>query len=156
MSTTRPEGPGPDALARLLRARAATGPLDIEVSGVSMGATIVGRSTVQVVAARRARWGQIWAYVDDDGTVAVHRLRGHRKGSLSFRGDGNGWRDPDVGPQRLVGRATAIVGPDGARRRVGLLLGPLLGARLLAARTVRRLVRRGPPSPGRTRSGPHP
>jgi hypothetical protein len=108
-----------------------------------MGATIVDGATVTLVAGGRPRWGEIWAFVDDGGIVAVHRLRGRRRGGrrLSFRGDANSWRDPDVGIERLVGRVTAIVGPDGSLRKVGTGRGPILGGYLVLVRTVTTLVR---------------
>jgi hypothetical protein len=154
MSATNPELPttegapsfaDPDGFARLLRARAAEGALDVEVSGRSMGATIVGGSKVTIVAGGVPRWGEIWAFVDDSGALVVHRLRARRPGHFSFRGDGNGWRDPDVTGERIVGRVIRIAAPDGSTRIVGLRLGPGLGAVLLARRAARSAVRRRRP-----------
>jgi hypothetical protein len=110
---------GPDALAALLRRRLAGGPLTVDVSGVSMGPRMVTGSKVDLVAADRPRWGEIWCVVADGGVLFVHRCVGWRRGRARFWGDGNDVVDDVVAPSSWVGRVVAVRSPDGAVRAVG-------------------------------------
>jgi hypothetical protein len=114
MSSTDPE-----VLARLLRSRAAAGPLRIEVSGGSMGRTIVTGSTVWIVARRRPRWGEVWAFGEPGGNVAVHRCVWSRRGHTRFWGDGNPAPDPPAPDTRLIGKVIRVEAPDGSTSGLG-------------------------------------
>lgn len=97
--TTRPE-----AVAAVLRKRLEREPVWIPVDGDSMGRTIRPPAKVLVVAADTPRWGEIWAFTNDDSTIVVHRCRGTVDNLHSFHGDGQLSRDRPVGPERLIGR----------------------------------------------------
>ena len=112
MSSTNAE-----SLARLLRSRAGSEPLRIEVSGSSMGQRIVSGSSVWVSAADRPRWGEIWAFCELQATV-VHRYVGRRDGRNRFWGDGNLEADALVDDALLIGRVIGIEAPGGGRRPV--------------------------------------
>jgi hypothetical protein len=147
MSTTDPR-----SLARLLRRRAAGAPLEIDVSGSSMGPRMVTGSKAVVVAAARPRWGEIWAFFDTDAVIFVHRCVGRRRGQLRFWGDANPLIDGPVDPERLVGRVVAVRAPDGTPRALGFTerwwYGTLAGARH-ACRRVEQAARRRTSRAGR-------
>ena len=138
MSSTEPE-----ALAKLLRARAAAGPLRMEVSGSSMGRTIVSGSAVWIVGAERPRWGEVWAFSEPAGQIAVHRCVGQHRGSPRFWGDANPMPDQQPSSECLIGRVIRVEPPSGRPRSMGVLdqLGRsgLLWLRRLPGRTFRRL-----------------
>jgi phage repressor protein C with HTH and peptisase S24 domain len=94
-----------EATARVLRSRVAAGPLWVDVSGDSMQPALPARARVLLAPASKPRRGQVWAFVDEDRLVVVHRyLRRRPGGSLVFRGDAVGYEDPSVQPNQLVGR----------------------------------------------------
>jgi hypothetical protein len=138
MSSTDPEG-----LARLLRLRATAEPLRIEVAGSSMGRTIVSGSFVWIVAARRPRWGQIWAFCDPESNVEVHRCVGKRRGLSRFWGDGNPTADALVDDRFLIGRVVAIERPGGRCQRVNVVTQFARAAAVGVRRVPRRLWHRG-------------
>ncbi len=105
-----------ESFARLLRLRAASEPLRIEVAGSSMGQTIVSGSAVWVSASERPRWGEIWAFCESPQTVAVHRFVGRRGDRNRFWGDGNVSADPLVDDALLIGRVVGIEPPGGGYR----------------------------------------
>ncbi len=111
--------PAPAATVALLRRRLEQGPIELPVSGASMGATISAGSTVTVVAASSPRPGQIWALVDDEGQMFVHRYRKQVAGRMVFRGDGNITDDPPAGPESLIGQVVAAT-YDGVTTRFGV------------------------------------
>jgi len=114
MSSTDPE-----VLARLLRSRAAGAPLRIEVSGGSMGRTIVSGSAVWIVAQEQPRWGEVWAFGGPGGTIAVHRCSWSRRGHTRFWGDGNPTPDPPTPDAQLIGKVIRIEAPDGTTTGLG-------------------------------------
>jgi len=122
MESTNASGPdaagasGAESLARLLRLRAASEPLRIDVAGTSMGRTIVSGSSVWVSAATRPHWGEIWAYCNATGHIEVHRSVGRRGGRHRFWGDGNPNADELVTDERLIGRVIAVEPPGGGSR----------------------------------------
>ena len=133
-------------MASLLRTRAAGDALWLDVTCDSMGAAIASGSRVHVVPDREPRRGQVWAFVDEDGRVVVHRFRRRTAdGSSWFQGDANAGLDVAVDDGRLVGRVIAV--DDGGRRR---RLGPIatvrgrlwLDARSARSRTERAIWRR--------------
>lgn len=107
----------PETMARALRSAAASRPLWIEVSGRSMGRTIVPPARVLVSPAVTPRRGEVWAYCDDRSVVVVHRFLRRRGEALLFQGDGAARPDAPVDGGRLVGRVVAV---DRAGRRHGL------------------------------------
>jgi hypothetical protein len=130
----------PEQIASALRLTAASKPLWLDISGVSMGRTIAPGSEVLVVGAQRPRLGQVWAFCNDAGAVVVHRCRGRRRGQFVFEGDATGHADRPVGTGLLVGKVAAVRRGEDVRR-----LGrtdAFVGALNLLARRARRLVRR--------------
>jgi hypothetical protein len=103
-----------------------------------MGQTIVSGSAVWVSAAERPRWGEIWAFCESGGAVAVHRCVGRRGGRNRFWGDGNPSADAPVDDALLVGRVVGIESGTGDYRGVGTRAA-LVGACIIG---VRRLPRR--------------
>ena len=119
--------PDPDVTARLLRGRLADGPLELPVSGSSMRGVIESGAIVDLSAADEPRVGEIWAFVDDDGNLVVHRIRHVAPDQVVGRGSGNIRDDAPVRRHRLVGRvrtATTEHGPrtfgEGDRRRAAV------------------------------------
>lgn len=109
----------PDAVARLLRTRVRTAAIDLPVAGSSMRGTISTGATVSVVAAPAPRRGEIWAFVDDQGTVIVHRVREIDGDTIVGRGTGNPIDDPPVHLDRLIGRVVASTSPSGVTTTFG-------------------------------------
>lgn len=109
----------PDALAALLRRRVAGAPLAVEVSGVSMGPRMVTGSSVEVVAADRPHWGEIWCFAADGGALIVHRCVGWRRRRARFWGDANEVIDAPVDESRWIGRVVSVRTPAGVDRRIG-------------------------------------
>jgi hypothetical protein len=97
-----------DVKASLLRRRAATQPIWIDVSGMSMGQRLPGGARVLVAAGLNPRRGEVWAFVDDDGHVVVHRLKRHAAGRSWLQGDANPSSDAPVPADRLIGRVTSV------------------------------------------------
>ena len=128
-----------ESFARLLRLRAGSEPLRIEVAGSSMGRTIVSGSSVWVSATDRPRWGQIWAFCESGETVAVHRFVGRRDGCNRFWGDGNVSADALVDDAFLIGRVVGIEAPTGGYRAMGTRA-ELTGACVVGARRLPRRV----------------
>ena len=91
-----------------------------------------------IAAAKRPRWGEIWAFCDAAGLVEVHRCVGRRKGRTRFWGDGNAEADVLVEDALLVGRVVAIQAPGGpyrpATRGAQLARAAAVGARRLPRR----------------------
>ena len=105
-----------------------------------MGRAMPGGSRVLVVPGERMRRGQVWAFVEDDGRVLVHRFR-RRAGDLHwFQGDANEHPDPPVGRGRLIGRVRRVDGP-GPVRRLGRRA-TVRGRVSLDGRSLRRRVRK--------------
>ena len=94
-------------------------PLEIDVSGSSMGPRMVTGSKAVVVASTRPGWGEIWAFSNHEAVIFVHRYVGRRRGRLRFWGDANPFIDPPVEPERLVGKVVALRAPDGTSRSLG-------------------------------------
>lgn len=107
-----------DAVARLLRGRLENGTVDLPVAGSSMRGVIATGSVVSVVAAARPRRGEIWAFVDDDERIVVHRIREIDGDLVTGRGTGNRVDDDPVHRQRLIGRVVRATG-GGRTRRFG-------------------------------------
>lgn len=105
-----------DAVARLLRARVGDAPVELAVTGSSMAGVIATGSIVVIEAADRPRRGEIWAFVDDDGGVVVHRLREIDGDVVIGRGTGNPLDDDPVATDRLIGRVSAATQGDEHRR----------------------------------------
>ncbi len=125
-----------DPHANVLRQRARTTDLWLDVSGPSMGPALVPPAQVLVRVPDRPRPGQVWAFVERDGSIVVHRcLRRYRSGWYGFRGDAVAADDLPVGPQRLIGRAVAVRDRSGERSVASSYL-PVLRAQ------VRRIRRR--------------
>lgn len=80
---------------------------------------MVTGSAVEVIAADRPRWGEIWCFVGDGGVLLVHRCVGWRRGHARFWGDANEVVDGVVAPDRWVGRVVTVRSPDGAARAIG-------------------------------------
>ncbi len=99
-------GASPDAgeYARLLRARAATTPLWVDVDGDSMEPVLRAPARVLVGPLSRPRVGEVWVFVDRDRLLRVHRCL-HRRldGDWVFRGDSADRTDSPVSLDRLVG-----------------------------------------------------
>jgi hypothetical protein len=105
-----------DPIVRLLRDRAATSELWLDVSGPSMRPTIDGPASVRVVESSTPRVGEIWAFVARDGSVVVHRcLRNFGNGWFGFRGDGVAFDDDPVRAEQLIGRIAELRDGRGAR-----------------------------------------
>ena len=96
--------------ATVLRRRAAARELWLPVSGVSMGSRFRPGAHVLVRASNgRPRIGEIWAFVDADDRLVVHRCVWNRSpGALRFRGDAVCSLDPPVALGDLVGRVTEV------------------------------------------------
>jgi len=99
----------PAAIAGALRKRLVRDAIWIPVDGSSMGRTIRPPAKVRVVAADMPRWGEIWAFTNDESTIVVHRCRGTVEGMHSFHGDGQLWRDRPVASDHLIGRVVEDV-----------------------------------------------
>ena len=127
-------GGSAEVKASLLRRRAATEPIWIEVSGMSMGRRLPGER-VLVAAGRNPRPGEVWAFVDDDGHVVVHRLNRHVGGRSWLQGDANPSSDVPVRADRLIGRV-ASVDVNGRIRSLGALE-RLRGRMLVESRGLR-------------------
>jgi hypothetical protein len=117
----------------------------VEVPSGSMRPLLAAGDRVLVVAAARARWGEVWAYRHPIGVVVVHRCRGRgRHRELLFQGDAERRATMSVPDERLVGRAVAV-DHDGRIRRIGLadrwLRGTLPQCANLSRRTLE-LIRR--------------
>ena len=136
MSTIRPE-----TIAAGLRGGAGSGALWLDVSGDSMGRTIVPGEAVLLRPAPRPRAGEVWAFCDARSRIVVHRSRGGRDDAWRFEGDDVGVADPAVPTAWLIGRVTAVRGPGGEVRRLGRG-DRTWGRTRLMARRARRLLRR--------------
>jgi hypothetical protein len=128
----------PSVTARLLRERARSEPLWLDVSGRSMGRSIPDGTRVRVEAAASPRRGEVWAWCNEAGEIVVHRSRGVGTRGHRFQGDAVVRADPPVADARLIGRVVELA-PGRARVRWG----PVAGAvqripRVAVARTVRR------------------
>lgn len=115
-------GRPPATTARLLRERAATGPLWIPVDGTSMGRTVPGGSRVHVVPAPAPRRGEVWAFCTAQGELFVHRYRGPVGDHHRFQGDARIRADDPVPADLLVGRVVELAG---GRRPRGAWFGAL-------------------------------
>jgi len=95
------------ATARLLRHRLLIHDVWLPVDGESMQPTIAPPAEVRVVARRRPRMGEVWAFVGPDGSIVVHRYERRSRGGLVFHGDALVPTDPVTAPDVLVGRVVA-------------------------------------------------
>ena len=109
----------PETTARLLRSRLATTPLDLPVSGLSMGSTIRSGSTVRLTGLSEPRRGEIWAFVGADSEIIVHRVRHIAEDTMTGRGHGNPVDDQIVPRTHLIGRVDSAIGPNGQTRTFG-------------------------------------
>jgi hypothetical protein len=139
-------GAGPDAVARLLRARLHGGQeLWLPVDGRSMWPTIRPPARVRLVAAAGPRPGEVWAFVEAGEAIVVHRCERRAGPGYVFRGDGLPGPDPWVPAQRLIGHVVAVEDSRG-RRSLGhgdrlLGMGRMIHHRVLAvARKSRKWV----------------
>lgn len=160
-------GSDPVTTALLLRRRLATAPIELPVSGQSMGSTIRSGSTVRLTELTEPRRGEIWAFVGTDSEsstgsgIVVHRVRHLTEHSITGRGDGNRLDDRTVPRSHLIGRVDSATGPDGTIRSFGALDRRLaavqMWVRAIARGVVDSMTRR-PRRPRRTQgpSGPTP
>ena len=109
----------PETTARLLRSRLATSPLELPVTGESMGSTIRSGSTVHLTDLSEPRRGEVWAFVGARSGIVVHRVRHLTDESMTGRGDANPLDDHTVPRTHLIGRVDSAAGPTGAVRRFG-------------------------------------
>ncbi|MEZ5166951.1 MAG: S24 family peptidase [Acidimicrobiales bacterium] len=109
----------PSITAKLLRDRLDAGAIDLRVAGTSMGTDIPTGSIVSLTPARRPRVGEIWAFVADDTTIVVHRLRSVDRAQVTGRGTANRVDDQPIPRDRLIGRVRASRPPTGPPRRFG-------------------------------------
>ncbi len=114
-----------------------------------MGNTILSGSSVWVTAADRPRWGEIWAFCQPVGAVAVHRYVGRRDGLHRFWGDGNVEADVLVEDALLVGRVVGIDSPVGPYRPVRPRREVMRASYIGARRLPRRVWYRGRAALGR-------
>jgi phage repressor protein C with HTH and peptisase S24 domain len=134
----------PSVRASLLRRRIDLEPTWLAVRGSSMGRTIDSGDRVLVRAAAQPRRGEIWAHVDDDGRLVVHRFRSRLDGRFWFTGDANGDDDRPVPAEQLVGRVEAVQGERGRRRTA--TVSRLVGRTRLDLRSIARTLRRAIPA----------
>ncbi len=104
--------------AKVLRRGVAANARWLDVTGLSMGPDLPGAAACSSTARRRARRGEVWAFVGETGEVVVHRFLRDVGGQLWFRGDANVAADRPVPPERLIGRVAAVE-VDGRRRDLG-------------------------------------
>lgn len=107
-----------------------------------MGRVIVSGSVVAVHAAERPRRGEIWAFVDDEGQVLVHRIRSIDGETLIGRGVGNRRDDLPLTIDRTIGRVASSLAPDGSERSFGALDRMRADLRFRLRGTLRSLQRR--------------
>lgn len=144
----RPEPPpsedptqiAPETTARLLRSRLADAPLELPVSGESMGSTITSGSIVRITELSQPRRGEVWAFVGS-GEIVVHRVRHLTEDSMTGRGDGNPLDDRTVPRSHLIGRVESTVAPDGSVRSFGWFDRRRAAVRLYVRGVARRAVR---------------
>ena len=148
-STPSPLPGDPDVTARLLRKRLADAPVELPVSGKSMGSTIRSGSTVLIAELSEPRRGEVWAFVGVGSGIVVHRVRHLTRDTMTGRGDGNLVDDIEVPRAHLIGRVAAATGPDGSTRRFGLLDRRSAAIRLFVRGFGRRVVDK---TAGRSRS----
>ncbi|CAA9271224.1 MAG: hypothetical protein AVDCRST_MAG76-3385 [uncultured Acidimicrobiales bacterium] len=133
----------PRRTAQLLRRAARNpSPLWLPVSGRSMHPAIPAGARVHIAAARRPRWGEVWAFCDSEGNILVHRYRRRRCSAFVFQGDAAATCDDPIPADRLVGRVVSVE-VDGRLRQISALVSWRWGLRLAtiaAARRVRRLL----------------
>lgn len=136
---TAPDHASPGVLPRigLLKRAIEAEPVWIRVTGRSMGRSIPSGTTVRVARDIALRRGRTYAFVEDGGSIVVHRFRGREGDSLWFRGDGNSTDDRSVAPERILGRVIEVRG-----RRRPTALDELWGRLRLDALSVRRRIRR--------------
>lgn len=84
-----------------------------------MAGTIADGSTVEIVAASEPRIGEVWATVDPEGTLIVHRVRETSAHAVVLRGTGNPADDDPVPRELLIGRVRSTISGPGRRRRFG-------------------------------------
>ena len=135
--------------ASVLRRRAEAGDLWLPTSGASMGSRYPLGSRLLVRPSREApRLGEIWAFVDAEDRVVVHRCVWNRSDhAFRFRGDAVCSLDPPVATSHLIGRVIEV--DDGVQRwspRVWHAVSPTVKAFARAARARLRRVRHSVPS----------
>jgi Peptidase S24-like len=108
----------PDAVAAVLRRKAANGPLWIPVGGRSMGSSIDDDCRVMVDPAATRRRGDIWAFTTGN-KIVVHRLLRVRDGRAWLQGDANTFVDRPVPIDCLVGKVVRIERAGGNVERIG-------------------------------------
>jgi len=101
-----------------------------------MGRTIVAGSRVLLDAPPAPRFGEIWAWSNDDGEVVVHRCLGRSGDRYRFQGDARKELDPPVRPAQIIGRVVAVE-HGGRTRPIGRRDRSLGTARLLARSLAR-------------------
>ncbi len=127
--------------AKVLRRRAAQRPIWVEVTGQSMGASIPTGARVLLETGMRPRRGEVWAFINEEGSLVVHRFKRAVGGLLWFEGDANTTVDRPVTSDLLVGRVTEVE-IAGRRRRLGTrqrLRGRVLVDRRALGRRISRL-----------------
>ncbi len=127
----------PFVTARLLRERARSAPLWLDVSGASMGWSIPSGTRVLVGASAPPHRGEVWAFCNDTGDIVVHRCRRATGDRFRFQGDARVRADEPVASSQLIGRVVELSPP-----RPPMRWGPLAGSvqrspRVAVARTVR-------------------
>jgi len=148
ITSTAPTGAAPpptererQAIAPLMRRRAATERLWLPVRGESMGWSIRNGTRVRVEPAATPRRGEVWAFANAQGEIVVHRSRGKGPVGYVFQGDVHVDPDATVGAERLIGRVVEIDPP-----QAGLRWGAASGAvqrvpRVAVGRATRALRR---------------
>ena len=104
-----------------------------------MAGAILPGSRVLIVARTEPRWGEIWSFCDQKGTLVVHRCRGRRGPGWLFQGDVVSTPDGVVPAARLIGRVVAVE----RKGRVRTLRSYTrwIGGSVQAAKRLRRAVR---------------
>ncbi|MBW3591150.1 MAG: hypothetical protein KY393_04800 [Actinobacteria bacterium] len=109
-----------------------------------MGSTILPGASVRVSRSGEPRWGEVWAFCNEDSQIIIHRCCGRRGAEFRFCGDDEKRSDRPVPVSRLVGRVEAVAHPAGHRSlgaldrwTRGLLREVLIIGRALARRIYR-------------------
>ncbi|MFA5884651.1 MAG: nucleotidyltransferase family protein [Acidimicrobiia bacterium] len=129
------------AIAPLMRRRAAAQTLWLPVWGQSMGWSIRSGDRVRVEPATTPRRGEVWAFVSTNGEIVVHRSRGEGPDGHRFMGDTHVTPDEPVGSDQLIGRVVEIDPPQAAFRW-GAAAGGVQRVPRIAAGTAIRGLRR--------------
>lgn len=92
-----------------LLAAAQTGPVTVVTKGSSMLPHLDAGRRVSVER-QPLRFGDLAAFVADDGRIVVHRYVGRVGRRLLLLGDANPRFDPLISPEQIVGRVVSVDG----------------------------------------------